>query len=63
MTIPLADLVAQYRAIQADVDAAITSVLESGHFILGPKTKALEREIAAYLDVATPWAWRQAPTR
>ena len=52
MTIPLADLVAQYRAIQVDVDAAIRSVLESGHFILGPNTKAIECEIAAYLDVA-----------
>ena len=51
MTIPLADLVAQYRTIQTDVDAAIRSVLESGHFILGPNTRALEREIAAYLGV------------
>jgi dTDP-4-amino-4,6-dideoxygalactose transaminase len=51
MSIPLADLVAQYRTIQADVDAALRSVLESGHFILGPNTKALEREIAAYLGV------------
>ena len=51
MTIPLADLVAQYRTIQAEVDAAIRSVLESGHFILGPNTKALEGEIAAYLGV------------
>jgi dTDP-4-amino-4,6-dideoxygalactose transaminase len=52
MTIPLADLVAQYRTIQADVDQAIRSVLESGHFILGPHTKALEREVAAYLGVS-----------
>jgi dTDP-4-amino-4,6-dideoxygalactose transaminase len=51
MTIPLADLVAQYRTIQADVDAAIRSVLESGHFILGPNTKALEHEVAAYVGV------------
>jgi dTDP-4-amino-4,6-dideoxygalactose transaminase len=51
MTIPLADLVAQYRTIQSDVDQAIRSVLESGHFILGPNTKALEREVAAYLGV------------
>lgn len=51
MTIPLADLVAQYHTIQGDIDAAIRSVLESGHFILGPNTKALEREIAVYLGV------------
>ena len=53
MTIPLADLVAQYRTIQTDIDAAIRSVLESGHFILGPNTKALEREVAAYLGVGS----------
>lgn len=53
MSIPLADLVAQYRTIQTDVDAAIRSVLESGHFILGPQTKALEREVAAYLGVGS----------
>ena len=53
MTIPLADLVAQYRTIQSDVDAAIKSVLESGHFILGANTKALEREVAAYLGVGS----------
>ena len=53
MTIPLADLVAQYRTIQSDIDGAIRSVLEGGHFILGPNTKALEREIAAYLGVGS----------
>ena len=51
MTIPLADLVAQYRTIQSDIDFAIRSVLESGHFIVGPNVKAFEREIAAYLGV------------
>jgi len=51
MMVPLADLVAQYRTIQGDIDAAIRSVLEGGHFILGPNTKELEREIAAYLGV------------
>jgi dTDP-4-amino-4,6-dideoxygalactose transaminase len=53
MTIPLADLVAQYRTIQSDIDGAIRSVLEGGHFILGPNTKALEREVAAYLGVGS----------
>ena len=53
MTIPLADLVAQYRTIQTGIDAAIRSVLEGGHFILGPNTKALEREVASYLGVGS----------
>lgn len=49
MTIPLVDLVAQYHAIQAEIDAAIRDVLERGVFILGPSVAALEAEIAAYL--------------
>ncbi|MGH9373470.1 MAG: DegT/DnrJ/EryC1/StrS family aminotransferase, partial [Vicinamibacterales bacterium] len=49
--IQLADLVAQYRTIQVDIDRAIRSVLEDGRYIMGPNTKALEREIAAYLGV------------
>ena len=35
--IPLVDLVAQYHSIQPEIDEAIQRVLESGHFILGPK--------------------------
>jgi hypothetical protein len=37
MNVPLLDLKAQYRAVKAEVDAAIAEVLESQHFILGPK--------------------------
>ena len=51
MRIPLIDLVAQYRAIQPEVEAAIRQVLESGQFILGPNVAALEQEVAAYLGV------------
>ena len=49
MNIPLVDLVAQYRAIQPEIDEAIRSVLESGQFILGAQVSALEQEVAAYL--------------
>jgi len=49
--IPLVDLVAQYHSIQAEVDAAVQRVLESGHFILGPEVSALEEEVSAYLGV------------
>jgi len=49
MNIPLVDLVAQYRAIQPEIDEAIRSVLESGQFILGPQVSRLEQEVAAYL--------------
>ncbi len=51
MKIPLIDLVAQYRAIQPEIDEAIRQVLESGHFILGPNVAAFEREVAEYLEV------------
>ena len=46
--IPLLDLKAQYRAIQPELDAAVSSVLSSGHFILGPEVTGFEQEFAAY---------------
>lgn len=47
MDIPLLDLTGQYRAIRAEIDAAIADVLASGRFILGPQVAALEAELAA----------------
>lgn len=52
MSVPLLDLVAQYRTIQPQIDAAIRSVVESGGFILGPNVSGLEAEVAAYLGSA-----------
>jgi dTDP-4-amino-4,6-dideoxygalactose transaminase len=49
--IPLVDLVAQYRSIQPDIDAAIQKVLITGRFILGDEVSALEDEVATYLGV------------
>ena len=48
MNIPLLDLRAQYTSIKADVDAAIAEVMQSQHFILGPKVEQCEKTIAAY---------------
>lgn len=48
MNIPLLDLKAQYTTIKNEVDAAIQEVLESQHFILGPKVEQCEKAIAAY---------------
>ncbi|MGH9356867.1 MAG: DegT/DnrJ/EryC1/StrS family aminotransferase, partial [Terriglobia bacterium] len=48
MNIPLLDLKAQYATIKAEVDAAVADVLESQHFILGPKVAECEQAIAAY---------------
>jgi dTDP-4-amino-4,6-dideoxygalactose transaminase len=50
--IPLVDLVAQYHSIQEEIDTAVSSVLESGAFILGPVVGKFEESIAAYLGVA-----------
>lgn len=48
---PFLDLKPQYRTIKTEVDAAIQRVMDSQQFILGPEVEALEREIAAYLQV------------
>ena len=48
MNVPLLELKAQYLAIKAEVDAAIAEVMESQHFILGPKVDQCEKAIAAY---------------
>jgi dTDP-4-amino-4,6-dideoxygalactose transaminase len=52
MNIPLLDLKAQYATIKAEVNAAIAEVLESQHFILGPKVEQCEKALAAYSSCA-----------
>lgn len=49
--IPVVDLPAQYRAIRAEVDAAVAAVLARGRFILGPEVEAFEAEMADYCGV------------
>jgi dTDP-4-amino-4,6-dideoxygalactose transaminase len=46
--IPLLDLKAQYRSVQAEVREAIDRVLESSQFVLGSEVAAFEEEFAAY---------------
>jgi dTDP-4-amino-4,6-dideoxygalactose transaminase len=48
VNVPLLDLKAQYAGIKGEVDTAIAEVLESQHFILGPKVDQCEKAIAAY---------------
>ena len=52
MNVPLLDLKAQYRAIKAEVDAAVAEVFESQYFILGPKVKECEEAVAKYSNCA-----------
>src|SRR5437867_2951282 len=52
MNVPLLDLKGQYAAIKAEVDAAVAEVMESQHFILGPKVEACEKAVALYSNTA-----------
>ncbi|HEX4936272.1 MAG TPA: aminotransferase class I/II-fold pyridoxal phosphate-dependent enzyme, partial [Gemmatimonadaceae bacterium] len=46
MQVPLLDLVAQYRTIEADVQGRIKAVVDRQGFIMGPEVAELEREVA-----------------
>ncbi len=48
--VPLLDLKAQYACIKDEIKQAIDEVLESQHFILGPKVAKLEEDIAQYCN-------------
>ncbi|MFH0918915.1 MAG: DegT/DnrJ/EryC1/StrS family aminotransferase [Fibrobacterota bacterium] len=51
MKVPLLDLKAQYASIKSEINCAVLEVVESQHFIMGPKVEALEKGVADYLDV------------
>jgi dTDP-4-amino-4,6-dideoxygalactose transaminase len=48
MTIPFVDLRQQYLAIKEEILSAVTGVLDSGAFVLGPEVASFEREFAAF---------------
>jgi dTDP-4-amino-4,6-dideoxygalactose transaminase len=48
MNVPLLDLKRQYRTIKGEIDNAISEVVESQVFRLGPMVEELERKIADY---------------
>ena len=48
-TVQFLDLGPQHRALQAELEQAVTRVLRSQQFVLGPEGKALEAECAAYV--------------
>ena len=52
MNVPLLDLKAQYATIKTEVETALAEVLESQHFILGPKVAQCEKDVAAYSQCA-----------
>jgi dTDP-4-amino-4,6-dideoxygalactose transaminase len=49
--IPLVDLTAQYHSIKKEIDSAVLSTLESGHFILGPQVTKFEEDVASLLGL------------
>jgi dTDP-4-amino-4,6-dideoxygalactose transaminase len=46
--IAFVDLTAQYQAIKAEIDSAISRVLDSSQFILGKEVEAFEQDFASY---------------
>jgi dTDP-4-amino-4,6-dideoxygalactose transaminase len=46
--VPLVDVRAAYLAQQAELDAAVTGVVRSGGFILGPEVEAFEAAFARF---------------
>jgi len=48
MQVPLLDLKAQYSSIKEELLASIAEVMESQHFILGPKVEECEKAVAHY---------------
>ena len=51
MQVPLLDLTRQYAGIATDVQRVLAEVVESQHFILGPRVEAFERDVAAFLEM------------
>ena len=49
--IPFLDLKAQYQQMKREIDTAISRVVESAHFVLGPEVTAFEERFAKYCDV------------
>src|SRR5689334_5632491 len=48
-TIPFVDLVAQYKTLADEVDAAFHDVTASAHYILGSRVERFEDEFAEYV--------------
>ena len=50
MKVPFLDLGASYRELKSEIDPAISRVLDSGWYILGPEVEAFEAEWAEYCE-------------
>jgi dTDP-4-amino-4,6-dideoxygalactose transaminase len=52
MRVPLLDLHEQLKPLREEIVAAVTEVIDSTTYIMGPKVEQLEREVAAYSGAA-----------
>ncbi|MFC1562512.1 DegT/DnrJ/EryC1/StrS family aminotransferase [candidate division KSB1 bacterium] len=52
MQVPIIDVKRQLSNIRSEIDRAITDVLQSGQFILGPAVKKFEREVCEYIGAS-----------
>ena len=52
MSLPFIDLAAQQARIRPDLEKAITQVLNSGQYVMGPQVAELERQLAAFCGAA-----------
>ncbi len=50
--IPFVDLRAGHDELRPELDAAVSRVVESGHYLLGPELEQFEAEFAAYCEVS-----------
>src|SRR6266498_4337973 len=48
MNVPFYGHIQQYHSIQAEIDANLKEVLESGQYVMGPMLKRFEKELAEY---------------
>ena len=55
MMIPFLDLHEAYCELKPQIDAAISRVLDSGWYILGPEVEAFEAEWAEFVVLPMPW--------
>lgn len=51
MAVPLLDLKAQLAPLRSEILTAVTEVIDSTTYIMGPKVEALERHVAEYCGV------------
>ncbi len=51
MKIPFIDLQSQYQNYKSEIDSSIQDVLDSSQYIMGPKVKSFESNLAKYVGV------------